>query len=238
MKRQFIGRRRIAALGIAWGLSACQMLDSTMAPPAGLGADTVVIKATDRSRISGAWANERFVLGPYAITEVDRDWDKSSRTGVGPYSRAKATSGFRYGFRAGDQPWAGKCNSRRDENAVAVSDSSRLAWVHNRVHCRCSHADQLAEITISDSSDSAQLGERQLSISRLFSNAQGVEFYEPLGFGVSGATPSGTRTDLGAVELAHPGQVWLSPELTLTEQAQLSCLFSGLLLYQPPDLME
>jgi hypothetical protein len=39
---------------------------------------------------------------------------------------------------------------------------------------------------------------------------------------------------LGAVEVSRPGRVWLDKGLDAATKAKASCLFAGLLLYQPP----
>jgi hypothetical protein len=49
-------------------------------------------------------------------------------------------------------------------------------------------------------------------------------------------TKAGFRADLdgrplGAVEVLHPGRIWLSRSLDDTERRQLGCLFAALMLY-------
>ena len=51
---------------------------------------------------------------------------------------------------------------------------------------------------------------------------------KPLGYQAGGTPP------LGAVDVVHPGRVWINRTLGPGEQADLACLFGGLLLYQPP----
>ncbi len=40
---------------------------------------------------------------------------------------------------------------------------------------------------------------------------------------------------LGAIEVTYPGRVWLNKELSDQAKGQASCLFVGLMLYQPPS---
>jgi hypothetical protein len=58
---------------------------------------------------------------------------------------------------------------------------------------------------------------------------QGSFLGMPLGY-EAGGTPS-----LGAVDVIHPGRVWINRTLGTGDQADLACLFGGLLLYHPPS---
>lgn len=216
----------------AIGLGACTMLETRLAAPAALANDSEVHAAEDRSLFSGAFANESFRIGPYAVSDVDRDWDKSSSVGLGDYSRAKITSGYEFRFAAPSGTGKARCSSRRDKDAVALSGSSSLAWVHDQRTCRCELNGAIAEITLSDDGDSAQLSGQHYSVQRLHHTEQGMRLPEPLGFSLS--TLEGQA--VGAVELEHPGRIWLGSALSPADKAQLSCVFSGLLLFQAPDL--
>lgn len=219
-------------VGASAGIGACTMLETRLAAPASLAADAEVYTAEDRSLFSGALANESFRLGPYAVSEVDRDWDKSSSVGLGDYSRAKITSGYKYQFADSTGVGKARCSSRRDKDAVALSGSSSLAWVHDQLTCRCELGSGRAELTLSDDGDGALIGGHSYSVQRLHHTEQGMRLPEPLGFAVS----SVNGVAVGAVELEHPGRVWLASALNPDERSQLSCVLSGLLLFQAPDL--
>ena len=60
----------------------------------------------------------------------------------------------------------------------------------------------------------------------------GAQVPEPVGFS---ARAGGY---LGAVEVSRPGRVWLEKGLDPKAKAQASCLFAGLMLYQPPTVSE
>jgi hypothetical protein len=55
----------------------------------------------------------------------------------------------------------------------------------------------------------------------------------------SHASGAGFRADsdaqLGAVEVLYPGQVWLKKGLDEPTRGNVSCLFTGLMLYKPPS---
>ena len=216
----------------AAGMGACTMLETRLAAPASLATGAEVYTAEDRSLFSGAFANESFRIGPYAVSDVDRDWDKSSSVGLGDYSRAKITSGYKYQFADSTGTGKARCRSRRDKDAVALSGSSSLAWVHDQLTCHCELDSGRAELTLSDDGDGALIGGQPYSVQRLHHTEQGMRLPEPLGFAVSSAD----GTAVGAVELEHPGRIWLASTLRQEDRAQLSCVLSGLLLFQAPDL--
>lgn len=220
------------ALSTALGMGACTVLETRLAAPAPLAENAEIYSAEDRSLFSGALANESFRIGPYAVTDVDRDWDKSSSVGLGDYSRAKITSGYKFQFAGPSGAGKARCNSRRDKDAVALSGSSSLAWVHDQLTCRCELNGSQAELTLSDDGDGARIGAQAYSVQRLHHTEQGMRLPEPLGFAVS--TLDGQA--VAAVELEHPGRIWLAPALSDPDRAGLSCVFSGLLLFQAPDL--
>ena len=39
---------------------------------------------------------------------------------------------------------------------------------------------------------------------------------------------------VGAVEVLHPGRIWLARALDNDGRSDLACLFAGLMLYKPP----
>ena len=53
-------------------------------------------------------------------------------------------------------------------------------------------------------------------------------FFGTLGYEAGGTPP------LGAVDIVHPGRVWINRTLDAGAQADLACLFGGVLLYRPP----
>ena len=55
---------------------------SQMVVPADVSGGLDVIAVTDRSIWSGALADETFNLGPYKVTDVERDWDSSKSNSV------------------------------------------------------------------------------------------------------------------------------------------------------------
>src|SRR4029078_8357047 len=80
-------------------------------PPADCAGEWDILAVSDRSRASGALANEGFKLGNYEVVDVDRKWNSTSRSGVGQWSKETKTTGFSYVLASGGKKLPGKCSS-------------------------------------------------------------------------------------------------------------------------------
>jgi hypothetical protein len=56
---------------------------------------------------------------------------------------------------------------------------------------------------------------------------------------MSSGNPSGYRVDgdsvQAAVDVTHPGKIWLDKSLSQAARDQLTCIFTGLMLYKPSN---
>ena len=210
---------------------------SQMVVPADVSGVSDVIAATDRSIWSGAWADETFTLGPYQVTDVNRDWDSSSSNSVSvwelTFSSGKTEGGYAYQFDTPDGQMSGQCLTEAKDNSFSVSSvdfQSRVA----KLSCICDESGTevarvmlQADITAGYSGTLTASGQ-QYRIESINEREGGFSNGDPTGYRVDGDQPT------GAVEVLNPGRIWLGLNLERSQRAGLACTFAGLMLYLPP----
>ena len=203
-----------------------------MQVPPEIAAGSEVLEVADRSAWSGALADESFKLGPYAIKEVDRDWNSSSGSSIGPFSTEKATTGYRFGFEAKGTKLAGMCASSKKENEVSLGGGMSLEFQFAKLACSCEEGGKVATVVVEGKGEKIN-GELSTSAGKY----KIASIHEVEG-GMSQGGPSGYRVDgekpIGAADVIRPGRAYLAKSLDAGEKAELGCLFAGLMLYMPP----
>jgi hypothetical protein len=199
-----------------------------MAAPSDISSSSEVLPVSDRSRASGALVNEGFKLGPYAIAGVDRKWDSSSGVAVGPWGKETKTTGFSFTLAGGDTKLNGKCESVLQKQSV-LSLGGSFDWGSTTIACSCEGGADKASLVLSKDSNRLDIGSTDYPIQQVHSVVGGSDQSTPSGFRVDSDAP------LGAVEVLYPGQVWLKKGLDEPMRSNLSCLFTGLMLYKPPS---
>ena len=229
---------KIGTFIIAIASSVGCSTDMKMKVPADIEANTQVISATDRSMWSGALADETFTLGPYKITEVDRDWDSSSSTTLSfsdvDISAGELEGGYTYKITTQNQSYQGQCASKADKESLGIKSLSLQKKQFNLM-CTCHSQDKLtSKINIQAKNLDSYLGTFNL----YGQSFQIQSLKEREGMMASG--PSGYRVDsdapIGAVEVLKPGRVWLGNALNSNEKNALTCGFVGLMLYLQPEI--
>jgi hypothetical protein len=182
-----------------------------------------VLVVSDRSRASGAFVNEGFKIGSYEVADVDRDWNSTKSVGIGPWSKETKTTGFAYALVAKGKKLAGKCSSESQAQAIGG-----FSWGSLKIACQCEGEGAKAEVLMTNEGRTLKAGGKDYKITPINAIEGGRTQSEPSGF----------RADadqmLGAVEVNHPGQVWLAKGLDEPTREQVTCVFVGMMLYQPP----
>jgi len=219
-------RALLAALAFTLACSTVHM----PVPPE-LAEHTELLEARDRSRLGGL-ASESFELGPYAVKDVDRDWDETDEAGSDSVTTTKTEGGYTYRLGAGALTLAGRCRVRSGKSEVDFGKGfTASAQGFARVECDCGAGASLnLEGDVDSYAGTLSLEGRPYTVRAIMQDDDGWDQKSPVGYRVDGDAP------LGAVEVAHPGRVWLRRDLEEAGRAKLSCLFTGLLLYQPPEL--
>jgi hypothetical protein len=231
MKRALMEYRNqgswIGRCALLVGLSACA--GPRMAAPADVAGASEVLPVNDRSSASGALVNEGFQLGPYAITDVDRKWNSSSGTSIGPWGKETKTTGFSFTLAGGDAKLKGKCESELKKQSVMSFGGGSIDWGSTTIACSCEGGADKASLVLSKDANKLTVGSTDYPIQQIFAKAGGGTQSTPTGFRADSDGP------LGAVEVLYPGQVWLKKGLDEPTRSNVSCLFTGLMLYKPPS---
>jgi hypothetical protein len=214
----------------ALGLSAVWMAGcaaSRMVPPGDVAKSSDVLQVQDRSSMSGALADESFKLGEYSVTDVDRDWDSSSGSSFGGFGDKTKTTGYQFKLKGGKEDLSGQCASETKEKSVFAGGGA-VSWGSVRISCACHGSGEGAEIVLAKAGNKMTFDGKTYKVSPVNTTEDG-ESSDPSGFRVDGDGP------LGAVEVVHPGQVWLEKGLEEPVRSHAACLFAGLMLYKPPS---
>jgi hypothetical protein len=222
-------------VGVVLGAAGCASV--RMVPPADVAAESDVFEATDRSTASGFLVDESFVLGPYRVAEVDRQWTSARRSGgrspgdeasFAHFSEA-AENGYSFRFGDGEEALAAQCAVTTLKSGVEFGKDGSISSKTSRLMCVCGTPDASVKLELENASGTPTgrltlpRGTLALTVVR--------EINGPVPM-----TKAGFRADLdgrplGAVEVLHPGRIWLSRSLDDTERRQLGCLFAALMLY-------
>jgi hypothetical protein len=209
-------------------LSACT--PARMAVPADLAKDSEVMHVTDRSRTSGALANESFKLGPYEITKVDRKWNSSDRLSIGGFSSNDTSTGYSFTFKSPEGEAHAKCASEHKNRGVALLGGT-MGTTNVKIGCRCDGAGAKAELVLGATESTTYGGDAT-------TRGGAVTAIDKCESGACGMSPAGyelrSQAASGAFEVIHPGRLWLSRSLEGQSRADLACLAAAVMLYVPP----
>jgi hypothetical protein len=218
----------LLAVAAVVAASACAVRH--MALPGDFARHTQVLEARDRSRASGALANESFALGPYEVSRVVRDWSSKDEASSGDVTTSATQSGYAYALLGRELELDGRCNVRSGGAATDLGDGWSLSsGFHARLQCDCG---PVASLKLEHDGESfvgtlSHRG-RVYDLRAITALEGGGAQSEPSGYRIDGDEP------VAAVEVQHPGRVWLQPELDEPARAELTCLSAGLLLFQLP----
>jgi len=225
MKRELT----LLALTVAGGLGCTPL---RMGAPADLAQQSDLIQVTDRSRMSGAFANESFKMGPYEITNVDRKWNSSSSGSILNFSANEAKTGYAFTFKTPQGESKVQCGSKAKQKNTSVLGFD-ITTSQDDIGCACEGPGASSKVMLSAENSDAPNGPvttrgGALSAVAVMQFSNGSRSRTPVGYEFR------SQTVVGAVELAHPGQVWMSKALDDQARADVACLAAGLLLYLPP----
>jgi len=203
-----------------------------MGVPADLAQESDLIQVTDRSRMTGALANESFKMGPYEIANVDRKWNSSSGGSILNFSANEAKTGYAFTFKTSQGEAKVQCGSKSNQHNTSVMGFD-ITTSQDDIGCACEGAGASSKIQLGSGNGDTYQG--QVSTRGGNFTAVAVTRYSN---GSKSSTPIGyefrTQNVVAAVELAHPGQLWMAKSLDEPTRADLACMTAGLLLYIPP----
>ncbi len=217
----------LLALGALWGCTTPRML----VPNDISSMQSEEIVATERSKASGLFVNESFKLGPYSVVDVDRDWDSTKSAGISSFSSEKTTSGYSYVLKTESGDAKGTCLIEGSKKGIALFGGVNMSKEVSKFGCVCEIGGAQTEAVLNSKNDSEYEGTLKTRASEYAIKA----IYEADGSLPTG-NPSGYRVDgegpVAATDVLHPGIIWLGKELDSNTRDDLTCIFSGLMLYQ------
>lgn len=228
---------RLELKAVAMGLlmTAACTTTARMVVPDDVAKGLEVIQVTDRSVWSGSLADESFVMGPYKVIDVDRDWDHSSQVSVFNFSSGRTEGGYTFKLKRKAGALTGQCTTEVKDTGIdligGVSFENRVA----KLGCRCldgkveSAKVVLQAGTSAGYSGTVESGGMSHAIEALYDREGTLSTGEPSGYRIDGDGP------VGAVEVLKPGRIWLDRSADTDTRSQLACLFVGLMLYEPPS---
>lgn len=217
-----------------------------MQPPGDLVGVSEVLEAAGRSGQlgRGLFRSEDFGLGPYRVSDVDRDWShvrgdtrdlwffEGRRLGT------TAEGGFSFVFATAEGPLAGVCgtalmSSRYDFGSWSVGEDTQS------LRCDCRRgAEVVASLFVVD----AKAGSEWDGWLELGGTRYQIEGQRRLEGDRTSPGPAGYRFDgpapppLGAVDITEPGRVWLHEGVAQADRAAAACAATALLLEpRPPE---
>jgi hypothetical protein len=204
-----------------------------MVPPAEVTDGCKTMEVQNRSSATGAMVNESFGLGTFQVTDVDRKWNKKSNFNVGGYGANKTKTGYSFLLKASGT-WEGSCASVRSEKGVDVGVT--ISKQDSTLICECKQGTNAIMATLTGSSEKMH-DQGEIQMGELNYPMPVIKDTDKSNFT---GRPGGYRIDkdgafLAAVEVLRPGRVWLKNEVEVTEEEALSCIFAGLMLYEPPS---
>jgi hypothetical protein len=220
---------------IGLGITGCA--GPRMLPPKDVSEGAKVLEVVDRSRASGALVDESFKLGSYQVKDVDRDWNTTKKSSGFFVSKTTTTTGYTFKLLAGKDTWEGACGMTGTSKGVGNSRDG-VQWGSDELSCECKRGNDSASVSLkADQADAKHRVEGDLTFGETKYDVHVVNDSEGSNFTNK---PAGFRFDssagaVAAVEMLHPGRVWLTPHLPETQYAGISCISAGLMLYQPPS---
>jgi hypothetical protein len=230
MENRKIGRSVLIGL---LGVLGAGCAGPKMQVPHDVAGRSEVLEATDRSRMSGALADESFVLGPYAVKDVDRKWDSGSGIAIANVTHSKSQGGYTYKFEGRGAKLSGHCVTEDKDTGVGLGGGLAMEFAYAKLACSCDGGPKQAHVEVTN--DQGKLGgamntsAAEYQVTPINQTEDGHTMGSPLGYRMDG------DSGLGAAEVAFPGRVWLDKKLGDTEKAEVACIFVGLMLYKPKE---
>jgi hypothetical protein len=146
----------------------------------------------------------------------------------------KTAGGYQFQLVNGKSKLTGKCATEAKEKSLGLGSGFSVGTTFAKLGCSCEAGGKLASVIIQGKGSGSgyegtlSTSAREYAVVSTHDTEGGGSQSDPAGYRAEGEGP------LGAVEVLRPGRVWLKKGLDESERVEASCLFAGLMLYQPP----
>jgi hypothetical protein len=259
--------RLIPAVAIAGviGLSlGCPKVKMPVPPELAQASDEVAV--TGRSKFAGLpGVATSFQIGPYQITDVDREYRISgaeAQVWVHRFAYQHVQGGYTYRFHGSQAERGANCILAADEGSFSPDGSLLVGGSGGTLRCACEGRPRASELMVrltytragkggrgewllahgGQERGQLQTGQRDFAL-QILSTVEGKGYVAGQGFSDTAAVPFGEPTGclvegegpVGGLELLHPGRAWLARSLEVAEREDMACLFGALLLFEVPE---
>jgi hypothetical protein len=213
-------------------LAACT--PAQMQVPADIAAQAEIVQVTNRSRVSGALANESFTFGPWAIDHVNRKWSSGGTLTIGNWSSGHAVGGYSFVFTGPGGTSQGQCATEHAKDSKGIGFGFSVESQMAKIGCSCQGVGANGWVVLDSPEQKGYVG--QVQTRALQGDMRSL--HTMVGSNLRNTAPLGyelrTQNAAAALDINHPGKAWFSSSLDSATRADTACLFAGLLLYQPP----
>jgi hypothetical protein len=224
-------RRAYGSIFAAPFLFACA--SPRMVPPPEIAQGSQILDAQNRSSATGLFVDESFDLGTYKVSKVDRKMTTNSSLSVNSFASNKTKTGYSFAFGGGQGSWKGTCTYASDQKNLSIL-GGEASYSQGGLVCECSDGSRTSRAEIGRQGEkltgSLSAGGESYTLSPVFDT-------EPK---MAGGMVAGYRFDAAdgpraAVEVLHPGRVWLGQKLPESEREPSICAMAGLMLFVEPS---
>ena len=197
---------------------ACEPMRASIPPNAAAGESLEV-----KGRKSGGIGKEPdFQIGTFAITAIDRDWNKSSSTGVGPWKRDASKRAYRFEIAQGELSAHAECLEIGTANSVGPWGTGKVTYT-----CECRGEGVIAsKLEFVNGNGTFSAGTRTMPVVPIFQSEGKASSSSPLGYSFAG---DGYE---GAVDVSGAGRAFLPAVEAPNERMAWVCAYASLLLYR------
>jgi hypothetical protein len=215
--------RSVLAVAVLISTTACTV--ATMKPPPGV-AGAKPLKVVGYSGSVQTFREKELQLGSYAVSNIDRDWDKGSSAGAGLWSRDAKKKAYRFDVKSQARTLHGECTEQAVQHSIAGFGKAKVTF-----GCTCSEGSTVrGKLDVVNGQGTAQVGDAALyQVATVHESEQGSTSSGALGYHFRG--PQGE----GAVDVGGTGRAWLPAEASEEDTFTLACQYAALFLYRPTE---
>jgi hypothetical protein len=182
----------------------------------------------DYTTASGVLVDESFQIGPFAVSDVDRNWNGHS---FGPFHIKSKVAGYAFQFGGRGATLQAWCSTQARD--PSFSDGFVNWRLHGRLGCTCADGAGRASLVLEGSATDHYVGTlRTTAAAYRVQSIHNETLRTPTGYRLDRVADQSAQ---GAVDVMGPGHVWLNRSIEPRERAELSCIAAGLMLYRPPQ---
>lgn len=197
---------------------------ATLKPPASV-TGSQPLKVEGHSSVK-TFKEKDLKIGSFAVTNIDRDWDKGSGVSSGPWAKTKGKKAYRFDVKGQERTLHAECTEEALTNAIGGFGKTNVTF-----GCACKEGEvQRVKLDLSNGTGAVQLADSiNYKVSSLHESEQGARITDPLGYHFQAGEVE------GVIDVSGNGRAWLPTAASEEDQFGLVCSYAALLLYRPTN---